>query len=66
MFQAIDNHVDQASGAVGLKEIFQNSEIHLSPGSIVHIHLWLAPRRDAAAISSAAAESRRSSPSSML
>ena len=70
--QAIDNQVnqpsglDQASGVIRLKGVFQNSRLLLWPGSVVHVHLWLDTRNDAAAVPSATAEGASSRPSSML
>ncbi|MGH9713871.1 MAG: MdtA/MuxA family multidrug efflux RND transporter periplasmic adaptor subunit [Candidatus Acidiferrales bacterium] len=52
--QTIDNQIDQTTGTVKLKSIFDNHDLSLWPNQFVNIRLFLSMRRDANVIPSAA------------
>jgi multidrug efflux system membrane fusion protein len=52
--QTIDNQIDQTTGTVKLKSVFENRDLSLWPNQFVNIRLFLSTRKDATVIPSAA------------
>jgi multidrug efflux system membrane fusion protein len=52
--QMIDNQIDQTTGTVKLKSMFENRDLSLWPNQFVNIRLFLSLRKDATVIPSAA------------
>jgi membrane fusion protein, multidrug efflux system len=52
--QTIDNQIDQTTGTVKLKSMFENRDLSLWPNQFVNIRLFLSIRKDATVIPSAA------------
>jgi membrane fusion protein, multidrug efflux system len=52
--QTIDNQIDQTTGTVKLKSVFENHDLSLWPNQFVNIRLFLSTRKDATVIPSAA------------
>ncbi|MFI5106450.1 MAG: efflux RND transporter periplasmic adaptor subunit, partial [Terriglobales bacterium] len=50
----IDNQIDQTTGTVKLKSVFDNHDLSLWPNQFVNIRLFLSVRKDATVIPSAA------------
>jgi membrane fusion protein, multidrug efflux system len=52
--QTIDNQIDQTTGTVKLKSVFDNRDLSLWPNQFVNIRLFLSMRKDATVIPAAA------------
>jgi multidrug efflux system membrane fusion protein len=52
--QTMDNQIDQTTGTVKLKSVFENRDLSLWPNQFVNIRLFLSVKKDALVISSAA------------